>query len=136
MTSKANKPSNNQKEMEETGAESSKRDDGGRFLPGFVHSPGRPKGSRNKLGEDFLSKLQADFQQHGAEVIQKVREEKPDVYLKVVASILPQQVEVRVDPLEEMSDAELDRYIRQLVGAVARLGQLADAEPDTPVLPH
>lgn len=136
MTSKANKPSNNQKEMEETGAESSKRDDGGRFLPGFVHSPGRPKGSRNKLGEDFLAALHADFQQHGAQVIETVRANKPDAYLKVIASILPQQVDVKVDPLEEMSDAELDRYIRQLVGAVARLGQLADAEPDTPVLPH
>lgn len=114
------------------------RDESGRFAPG---NAGRPKGSRNKLGEDFLSKLQADFQQHGAEVIQKVREDKPDVYLKVVASILPQQVEVRVDPLEEMSDADLDRYIKQLAGAVARFEQLeagagASAESEARPLAH
>lgn len=110
----------------------------GRFIAG---NSGRPKGSRNKLGEDFLSKLQADFHEHGQKVIETVRSEKPDVYLKVVASILPQQVEVRVDPLEEMSDADLDRYIKQLAGAVARYEQLetgagAGAESEARPLPH
>jgi hypothetical protein len=85
---------------------------------------GRPKGSRNKLGEAFLADLYEDFKAHGPQVIADVRANKPEVYLRVVASILPQQVEVRVDPLEEMNDAELDRYIRQLAAAVARYDQL------------
>jgi hypothetical protein len=65
-----------------------------RIKPGEVRNPhGRPKGSRHKLGEDFLKKLQADFHTHGEEVIQQVREDKPADYLKVVASILPKEIE-------------------------------------------
>jgi hypothetical protein len=64
-----------------------------RFKPGQSGNPaGRPKGSRNKLGEQFLKKLEADFKRHGEEVIQAVRLEKPDVYLKVVAQIVPKQM--------------------------------------------
>jgi hypothetical protein len=102
------------------------RDEKGLFQPG-TRMGGRPKGSRNKLGEEFLSKLHADFEQHGAKVIATVREKQPAVYLKVIASILPQQLEVKVDPIEEMSDADLDRYIGQLAGAIARYDQLKDA---------
>lgn len=66
-----------------------------RIKPGEVRNPhGRPKGSRHKLGEDFLRKLQQDFASHGEEVIQKVRGERPQDYLKVVASILPKEIEL------------------------------------------
>ena len=66
-----------------------------RIKPGEVRNPnGRPKGSRHKLGEDFLRKLQADFALHGEGVIQSVREGKPSDYLKVVASVLPKEIEL------------------------------------------
>lgn len=120
-------------EAESTATIGAIRDDKGRFAPG---NAGRPKGSRNRLREEFLAALHADFEQHGAAVIQSVRETKPDVYLKVVASILPAQIDVKVDPLEEMSDADLDRYIRQLAAAVARLEQLEGTETETLTLPH
>jgi hypothetical protein len=66
-----------------------------RFKPGKSGNPaGRPKGARAKLGEDFLKKLLADFQEHGEDVIAKVRDEKPADYIKVVASILPKEIEL------------------------------------------
>lgn len=61
-----------------------------RFQPG---NPGRPLGSRNKLGEAFIEAIYLDFQAHGAATIVKVRDTKPDQYLKVVASILPKEIE-------------------------------------------
>lgn len=61
------------------------------FQPG---NPGRPKGSRNKLGESFITELYEDFQEHGPSVIKAVREEKPDQYLKVIASVLPKELDV------------------------------------------
>jgi hypothetical protein len=39
---------------------------------------GREKGSRNKLGENFIQTLDDDFEKHGAEVFERVRVEKLD----------------------------------------------------------
>ena len=77
-----------------------------RFKPG---NPGRPKGSRNKLSEEFLSALAADFEKHGAKVIAEVRSSRPDQYLRVIAAIVPKQLSMIDDDrsLSEMSDAEL-----------------------------
>ena len=79
------------------------------FKPGKSGNPaGRPKGSRSKLGEDFLSALQQDFRDHGPDVIAKVREERPADYLKIVAGLLPRNVSINApNPLENLSDEEL-----------------------------
>lgn len=74
------------------------------FKPGQSGNPtGRPKGARSKLGEDFVKALQQDFKAHGISVIEKVREDKPDAYLKVIASILPKEVTVNINPLDEFN---------------------------------
>lgn len=91
-----------------------KRDDL-KFQPGQSGNPkGRTKGSRNKLGESFLEDMYADWQQHGTEVIEAVRKDKPEQYLKVVASILPKDLNINVNQMDEMSDDELIQRIRKL----------------------
>jgi hypothetical protein len=79
---------------------------------------GRPKGSRNKLGEAFVADLYADWIEHGIEAVQKVRQDRPHDYLKVIASILPKDLHVKVSEFDEMSDADLVARIRQLHGIV------------------
>ena len=49
----------------------------GRFLTGN-NGGGRKPGSRVRHSENFLREFADDFEQHGAEVIAKVRVEKPD----------------------------------------------------------
>jgi len=98
------------------------------FKPG---NPGRPKGSRNKLGEAFLEAMHDDFSEHGADVIATVRREKPDQYLKVVASILPQQLNVTVQPFEDMTDDQLRAHAERLIkelGPVAAFASGRDGE--------
>lgn len=78
------------------------------FKPGQSGNPaGRVKGSRNKLGEAFIEALHADFSKHGVDVIETVRTEKPDQYLKVVASLLPKQIEIKEGAFDGVSDEEL-----------------------------
>lgn len=87
----------------------------GVFLKGKKGGPGRPKGSRNKLGEQFLSDLQEEWEENGRSVIAAVRADKPDVLLKVIASILPRELNVNVSPFEEMTDDQLKDHAARLV---------------------
>lgn len=81
--------------------------------PGQVLNPaGRPVGSRNKLGEAFVADIYNDWKINGVETIEKVRREKPDAYMKVIASILPKEVNIK--QLDDISDDELIARIRQL----------------------
>ena len=93
-----------------------RRNKDGTLKPGATGNPaGRPRGARAKLGEEFLQALQADFHEHGAAAIAQVRAERPQDYLKVIAQILPKQIELS-QPVEELADDEIEQ---ELVKAVA-----------------
>ena len=54
-------------------------------------NPGRPKGSRNKLGEVFVKALLDDFSKHGIATIETVRINDPSTYVNTIAKILPKE---------------------------------------------
>lgn len=68
------------------------------FKPGQSGNPkGRPKGARNRLGTAFLEALECDFNKFGPQTITQVRERKPEVYMRVVADLLPREANINVE---------------------------------------
>ena len=91
------------------------------FKPGNPGGPGRPIGSRTKLNELALALLHEDFVKHGAEVIKRVRERKPEVYLTSVVSLLPKQSQIeKRSPFDDLTDVELDQLEEYIAGMRAK----------------
>lgn len=89
------------------------------WKPGQSGNPaGRPKGSRNKLGEAFLEDMLTDWEANGPAAIREVRVTKPDAYLKVVASILPRDLNVNINQMDHLTDEQLVERIRSLDAAI------------------
>ena len=75
----------------------------GRFLPGN-HNGGRPQGSRVKLSEAFLKDLHKRWQRSGEKALEKMAESDPSGFVRVVASVLPRQLD---ESLHLSVDADL-----------------------------
>jgi hypothetical protein len=94
----------------------------GRFLAGNSGG-GRKPGSRNKLSEAFVADVQASWEKHGAEVLERVAREEPGTYLRAIVALMPKDVrlDVSVDPVafaQNFRDAV--RLLHEAPGHVAR----------------
>jgi len=84
---------------------SAKRAPGRPFAKGQSGNPaGRPKGSRNKISTDFLNAITEDFELYGTEAIKSVRENKPEAYLKIVADLVPKDINLKHDASEAFAN--------------------------------
>jgi hypothetical protein len=100
------------------------RDKTGRFDTGHKASgPGRPRGSRVKLEEEFLSDLCAIWTVHGKTALETAAIKEPVKFAQIAASILPKHSHHTHERLELKSDAELAAII------AAGLEQRSVAQP-------
>jgi len=54
--------------------------------------PAEEEDKRGKLSDAFVAAVLADFQTYGKAAIETMRTDKPDLYFKLVAAILPKEV--------------------------------------------
>lgn len=92
-----------------------------RFQPG---NPGKPKGARNKLQEDFLKDVLTAWEAKGAAAINEMIKDKPGDFVKMVAGLMPKEATLNINDTSDLTDDELAERIRTLA---AQLGPfLAD----------
>ena len=107
-----------------------KQANAGQFRPGQSGNPtGRPKGARSRLTDGFLEVLAADFAEHGAAIIRQCREDKPEVYLAIVAKLVPRHDSLDVG-LHKSHEESLQELVRD--GAMTftrRIAALAGRAP-------
>ena len=116
-----------------------KRGPRGYFLPGNPPGPGKPKGSRNQLGERFLRDLHAFWREEGQEVIKRAARQQPASFVCSLVILLRPTTRDLVD--DETSEFDhLETVDEVLDVAREKLGQTAaDAlskmfiEPPKPV---
>lgn len=105
------------------------------FKKGESGNPGgKPEGARNELSAAFLKALAKDFNENGEAALINLRTEKPEVYVKVIADLLPKQEEKKVNvehtgTIEHRSVSEISQRVTDLLGAGA-------AGDSTPSVPH
>jgi len=97
------------------------RDAKGRMLPGFRPSPKsvRNRGTKDKLGHDFVRDLLKWHTKHGMKAIEKVGRERPAELLKIMASLVPKHDKLDVEhalSIKSLSLQELEQRTHDLLG--------------------
>jgi hypothetical protein len=79
---------------------------------------------RAAFSQAFFAVFLADWREGGKKAIEAMRKDKPGDYVKLAAALLPKDLAVKTEPIDELTDAEIAARIAQLAEsqALARPG--------------
>ena len=95
------------------------------FQQGQSGNPkGRKPGSKQKLADAFVDDMYTAWKTRGRAAIEQVIDERPHEFIKAVASLMPKEVTIRTEIVQELSDDELFAALSALrsVGALTYTG--------------
>ena len=64
----------------------------GKFLAGTAAGPGRPHGAKSQFNKQVIDSLQALWEKDGAEMLEVLARDKPEVIMGMVSRMIPQQL--------------------------------------------
>ena len=100
------------------------------FKPGQSgNTIGKPRETKNKLSRNFIHALATSFEIKGVKVIDRVIEEHPVDYLRIIASVLPKELEI-TNSIEGLTDEQLSEIIAALQTGLAN-GSVIEAPSGT-----
>lgn len=80
----------------------------------------RKGATRGRLVKKFTEALYADFEEYGEDAIAACRMFSPDVYVKVIAGLMPKEVQISTE--KELTDSELElALLRYIASDVAKV---------------
>ena len=99
------------------------------FQPGQSGNPkGRKPGSKQKLADSFVDDMYSAWKVRGRAAIETVIDERPHEFIKAVASLMPKEINIRTEIVQELTDDELFAALSALrsVGALSHVGERRD----------
>jgi hypothetical protein len=100
------------------------------FQKGQPKTGGRRKGTRDRIATALLDALAKDFEEHGEEAVRITRVERPAEYLKIMASILPKELEISHSRIEELTDEQIATILRITGGSDSDSPESSDSRKE------
>jgi hypothetical protein len=113
------------KNQRQTETENGRDKETGRFIAGNSGNGGRPKGSRNKLGEAFIADLFSEWETSGVASLRRVSAMDPVAFVKVVASVIPAKLDATLNVEFSAAESFIEAF---------RLARRHVADADDPLL--
>jgi histidinol dehydrogenase len=85
---------------------------------------GNPHGNRHRtrhlLNQEFMQALLLNFRQEGKRAIEKVARNQPGVYLKILALLVPREMQIEhTNRIKQMTDEEIEQAIEAIQNMLA-----------------
>ena len=105
----------------------------GKFLPGTARGPGRPHGAKSQFNKQVVDSLQQLWERDGAEMLETLARDKPEVIMAMVSRMIPQSLAAEAIT-GETEKAEGNQEVRiTLVNQVADTNAITHNDISNPI---
>ena len=94
----------------------------GKFLAGTKAGPGRPHGAKSQFNKQVVDSLQQLWERDGAEMLETLARDKPEVIMAMVSRMIPQQLAAEAITGEKEGDTNKNTDVR-----ITLVQQVSDA---------